>query len=188
MFGSMQFQGRVMIDDAYADDPTTIVEERRDGVAIDRKTGGAAARAKYDLQVVTRGVFRTTIAVENFEAWQFGALALVLGDLVDERIRIGSGSSRGLGHVRGIIEGIELRYPHRHDGAFCGIERLVASDGERRSYGLFTRPNAPRVELGPPRSAGLWRAYRPEGAVRTAIFDRTRDDFVAYIEQRGRPQ
>jgi hypothetical protein len=49
--------------------------------------------------VSTGAVFETDIHLRNFEIWQLGMLFVVLQDLADELIRIGSGRSRGLGKV-----------------------------------------------------------------------------------------
>ena len=76
--------------------------EQRDGIGIDRFTGGAASGAKFDLEVVSSGVkFETRIHMRNFEVWQLGMLMLIVQDLGDSLIRIGSGRSRGLGNVEG---------------------------------------------------------------------------------------
>src|SRR6266700_4086506 len=98
LFGSTAFIGRVAISDAYLISPSST--EQRDGVGIDRLTGGASHGAKFELEVVSPGVsFETNIHVRNFEIWQLGMLFVVLQDMADELIHIGSGRSRGLGKV-----------------------------------------------------------------------------------------
>jgi len=103
LFGSHRFAGRLATSDAYLTEDfkskSTFVIENRDGVAIDRFTGGAASGAKYDLEVLTRGEFGTTIEIRNFELWQLGLFALVLRDMEQGLVRIGSGKSRGLGRI-----------------------------------------------------------------------------------------
>jgi hypothetical protein len=104
LFGSTSFIGRVSIGDAYLAGNGTVRTELRDGVGIDRLTGGAAHGAKFDLEAVPSGVrFTADVALRNFECWQLGALLLVVQDLRDGLIRIGSGRSRGLGAVHGWI-------------------------------------------------------------------------------------
>ncbi len=102
LFGSTGFSGRIAISDAHlVGDEIT---ERRDGVGIDRLTGGASHGAKFELKVVGTGVvFETAIHLRNFEIWQLGMLFVVLEDLQDELIHIGSGRSRGLGRVRATL-------------------------------------------------------------------------------------
>src|SRR2546429_4938992 len=98
LFGSTGFIGRVAIGDAYL--VSEQIKEQRDGVGIDRLTGGASHGAKFELEVVSTGVsFETDIHVRNFEIWQLGMLFVVLQDMSDQLIRIGSGRSRGLGQV-----------------------------------------------------------------------------------------
>lgn len=98
LYGSTGFIGRVAISDAYL--ASREIKERRDGVGIDRLTGGASHGAKFELEVVSRDVvFETDIHLRNFEIWQLGMLFVVLQDMEDELIRIGSGRSRGLGKV-----------------------------------------------------------------------------------------
>ena len=109
LFGSTSFIGRVAISDAYLDSQEKT--EQRDGVGIDRFTGGAASQAKFDLEVVSSGVvFETNIYLRNFEVWQLGMLMLIVQDLEDSLIRIGSGRSRGLGNVTCKISEISINY------------------------------------------------------------------------------
>src|SRR5579875_925478 len=104
LFGSTGFIGRIAIGDAYA--VTEEIKEQRDGVGIDRLTGGASSGTKFELEVVSTGVsFETDIHLRNFEIWQLGMLFVVMQDLEDELIRIGSGRSRGLGKVKAELSG-----------------------------------------------------------------------------------
>lgn len=98
LFGSTGFIGRVAIGDAYLS--SKAITEQRDGVGIDRLTGGASHGAKFELEVVSTDVsFETDVHIRNFEIWQLGMLFVVLQDMADGLIRIGSGRSRGLGQV-----------------------------------------------------------------------------------------
>jgi CRISPR-associated RAMP protein (TIGR02581 family) len=100
LYGSTSFIGRISIGDAYLAPTSKRITEQRDGVGIDRLTGGASYGAKFELEVVSTGaVFETDVHLRNFEIWQLGMLFVVLQDLADELIRIGSGRSRGLGKV-----------------------------------------------------------------------------------------
>jgi CRISPR-associated RAMP protein (TIGR02581 family) len=110
LFGSTSFIGRIAINDAYLTPDTTAIKELRDGVGIDRLTGGASHRAKFDLEVVTTGItFETDIHIRNFELWQLGMLFIVLQDMEEELIPLGSGRSRGLGKVKAeIVDGVVL--------------------------------------------------------------------------------
>ena len=104
LFGSTSFIGRIAISDAYLAQGSKETRELRDGIGIDRLTGGASHGAKFELEVVSSGVsFETVIHLRNFEIWQLGMLFAVLQDMQDELIRVGSGRSRGLGQVKAEI-------------------------------------------------------------------------------------
>src|SRR6266704_881471 len=118
LFGSTGFIGRLAISDAYLVGDAVL--ERRDGVGIDRLTGGASHGAKFELEVVSQGVeFATTISLRNFEVWQLGMLFLVVHDMEDKLIRIGSGRSRGLGSITACIDMQE------HNGLAGGVTTSV---------------------------------------------------------------
>lgn len=113
LFGSTEFIGRINMNDAYLAEgmlnprPTEV----RDGVGIDRLTGGAAYGAKFDLEAVSAGVtFTTDVYLRNFETWQLGMLLAAVQDFEDGLIRIGSGTSRGLGSVKGSIESVLINH------------------------------------------------------------------------------
>ncbi|HXK89815.1 MAG TPA: CRISPR-associated RAMP protein Csx7 [Thermosynergistes sp.] len=109
LFGSTGFAGRLATTDAYAVG-TPPEPAQRDGVGIDRFTGGAARGAKFELEVITEGVFATSLHLRNFELWQLALLGFVLKDLADGLIRIGMGKSRGLGKVRGEVQEMRLDF------------------------------------------------------------------------------
>ncbi len=137
LFGSTEFIGRVSINDAYlVNDARPRPTETRDGVGIDRLTGGASHGAKFDLEAVSSDVtFSTEIYLRNFEIWQLGMLLLAVQDLEDRLIRIGSGRSRGLGAIKGSVEQIQVNYLGAVNGKspaeMWGLGRLL-NDG---SYG-----------------------------------------------------
>ncbi len=98
LFGSTGFIGRIAISDGYL--VSTATTEQRDSVGIDRLTGGASHSAKFELEVISSGVvFEADIHLRNFEIWQLGMLFVVLQDMEDQLICIGSGRSRGLGKI-----------------------------------------------------------------------------------------
>jgi CRISPR-associated RAMP protein (TIGR02581 family) len=108
MFGSTAYGSRVGTSDCYLiNNPSKQV---RDGVGIDRFTGGAFDRAKFDLEVYTGAKFEGEIHVRNFELWQLGLLGFVFQDLQDGYLQIGSGKSRGLGRIGGTVERVEISY------------------------------------------------------------------------------
>ena len=111
LFGNTQMMGRLATEDAYVKEGTNPPSpQQRDGVGIDRFTGGAARGAKFELEVITEGEFHTTLHLTNFELWQLGLLGFVLHDLKDGLVRFGSGKSRGLGKVAATVDTIQLQY------------------------------------------------------------------------------
>lgn len=125
LFGSTSFSSRIAVEDAYLPAGSvgrkTLIEHR-DGIAIDRLTGGTGGGAKFDMEVVTAvTTFSTNIHLRNFEIWQLGMIFVILQDMEDELIRIGSGRSRGLGTIKGSIS--EQREGLQQGGIFLGTVR-----------------------------------------------------------------
>jgi CRISPR-associated RAMP protein (TIGR02581 family) len=152
LFGSTSFIGRFSIGDAYLTNPGPGRVETRDGVGIDRFTGGAAYGAKFELEAVSSGVtFQTEILMRNFECWQVGMLMVAIADLRDELVRVGSGRSRGLGAVKGELNELTIHTvaptPGRAADEIWGLGKFHSPE-ERQIYGTFaddllTIANAP---------------------------------------------
>lgn len=138
LFGSHVLRGRLSTSDAYLTDAyqQSYVLETRDGVAIDRLTGGAAPKAKYDLEVLTRGEFTTTLEIRNFERWQMGLMGLVMHDMEQGLLRVGFGKSRGLGGFKIEISRFSITYYGRKVEYFTGLSELCTSS-EKSEYGFF---------------------------------------------------
>jgi CRISPR/Cas system CSM-associated protein Csm3 (group 7 of RAMP superfamily) len=81
----------------------------RDGIAIDRFTGGVKA-GPFNYQYVLDREFTTKIQIRNFELWQLGMLSFLLRDFEDELVPIGYGKTRGLGKVKGTVELMMITY------------------------------------------------------------------------------
>lgn len=136
LFGSTFFSGRVSPNDAYLIGEQNVKKytENRDVVGIDRFSGGAADKAKFELQVVSAGVtFETEIYLKNFEVWQLGAMMAIVQDLEDELIRIGSGRSRGLGKIKGstgkvVIQYVENNLDEKKANEIWGLGKFLAND------------------------------------------------------------
>ena len=132
LFGSTGFIGRVAISDAYL--VSNEIKEQRDGIGIDRLTGGASHGAKFELEVVSAGVaFETDIHLRNYEVWQLGMLFAVLQDMEDELIRVGSGRSRGLGKVKAEISG---KSANGRPGGFVVSAMRESHEPEEQLWGL----------------------------------------------------
>lgn len=140
LFGSHEFIGRCSTSDAYLTEeskkPGGHVLEIRDGVAIDRFTGGAAKGAKYDLEVLTKGEFETVLDIRNFERWQMGLLGLILRDMEEGLVRLGFGKSRGLGRFQAEITEFKLGYFGKPADYFTGMAGICTAE-ECRDYDFF---------------------------------------------------
>ena len=158
LFGSTGFASRLATEDAYSDGraPTP---QQRDGVGIDRFTGGAARGAKFDLEVINEGVFATALHIRNFELWQLGLIGFVLQDLKDGFIRIGFGKSRGLGKISGEIKRVRLHFlgskaPQLNDRKLP-IRGVGSLFQEAERYGMVT-PDETAIEFAhEPQSNGV---------------------------------
>ncbi len=156
LFGSLKFGGRFSIGDAYPLGPKPTLEARN-SVGIDRFTGGTVRGALFDLQVLVGGKFEAKLRLMNFELWQLASLNLLLADLADEMIAIGSGRSRGLGRVRCGVKDYRLAYVRdvKHlAGLYC-----LATPEERKEYFLHDWTPLQPVELPPMKQRGLRQQY-----------------------------
>ena len=155
MFGSLKFGGRFSIGDAYpSENPTP---EKRDGVAIDRFTGGTVPQALFDLQVLVGGKYETELRLTNFELWQLAALNLLLIDMKDAIITIGSGQSRGLGRICCHVTSYTLTYI-RSVRQLDGLYQLVTPE-EQSAYQLHCWSPPDPIDLPQPQSRGLRHQY-----------------------------
>ena len=155
MFGSLKFGGRFSIGDAYPSENPTL--ESRNGVGINRFTGGTVPGVLFDLQVLVGGKFKTDLRLTNFELWQLAALNLLLIDMEDEIITIGSGRSRGLGRVRITVCSYVLTYV-RAVGQLEGLQQLVTPE-EQSAYQLHDWSPENPIDLPTPQGRGLRQQY-----------------------------
>jgi len=168
LFGSTWFAGRLATEDAYAEGKVP-KPQQRDGVGIDRFTGGAAHGVKFDMEVITEGVFATRLHLRNFELWQLGLVGFVLVDLSDGLIRVGAAKSRGLGRVRGEVRKLRVDFlgpnaPRPANGqlALKGMGSLV-SESLADEY-KFARPDEVNIPAAEPTTNGLRTTYVFDGA------------------------
>jgi hypothetical protein len=187
MFGSLKFGGRFSIGDAYplegAEHPAPRLEQRN-GVGIDRFTGGTVPGLLFDLQVLVGGTFEARARLENFELWQLAALNFLLRDLCEELVPLGSGRSRGLGRVRGQVTDYRVTYL-RAMKYLEGIATLVTQE-EGGEYGLHDWKPQPPVELPAPRQLGLRLEYVLSGDWERRLGGLA-ESFAAFLEAHGGP-
>lgn len=82
----------------------------RDGIGIDRFTGGVSSGANFKNEVLEGYTFQSEITIRNFELWQLGLLAYVFSDFKQELVTLGFGKSKGFGRVKGTIGEIRIAY------------------------------------------------------------------------------
>ena len=157
LFGSLKFGGRFSISDAYPLPDHGPIVEARDGIAIDRFTGGTVRGALFDLKVLVGGKFEANLRLTNYELWQLAALNLLLSDLADEMITIGSGRSRGLGRVRITVPSYCLTYARAVEH-LKGLYQL-ATEEEQKNYCLHHWEPPTPIELRKGESRGLRNQY-----------------------------
>ncbi len=100
LFGSGLARGRTFFYDAsYTGEGSDIIE-RRDGVGIDRDSGTAVEKVKYDFQVIPRGAeFQFTLLAENVSPKEELLLKLTALEWSRE-VRLGGKTTRGLGGAK----------------------------------------------------------------------------------------
>ena len=157
LFGSLKFGGRFSIGDAYPLPGHKPALESRNGVGIDRFTGGTVPGVLFDLQVLVGGKFEADLRLTNFELWQLAAVNLLLLDLADEMITIGSGRSRGLGRVRATVTSYRLAYA-RAVGHVAGLCQLATSE-EQQEYRLHAWTPQNPIALPSAQPRGLRQQY-----------------------------
>jgi CRISPR-associated protein Csm3 len=180
LFGSHVLMGRLSTSDAYLTEEYrnsgNHALEIRDGVAIDRLTGGAASRAKYDLEVLTRGEFTTSLEIRNFERWQLGLIGLVLHDMEQGLVRMGFGKSRGLGRFKANITKFSIAYYGRKVEQFSGLWALCTGS-EKSEYEFFAESEKNNVSLPNPveQAYGLRQEFDISGSWKECIEPGVRD-------------
>jgi CRISPR/Cas system CSM-associated protein Csm3 (group 7 of RAMP superfamily) len=148
-FGNLHLKGHVAVSDllpgAFDDEGSPERErqvelanavEQRNGVAIDRLTGAAAGKALFDQEVVLGGRFDGRIVLRNVQLYQLALVLLVLRDLDEGYVQMGSSTTRGNGWVQAKVRRlvIETRRGRGKTGTLQGVGALWS---EGSSYQLF---------------------------------------------------
>lgn len=109
--------------------------EQRNGVAIDRLLGAASGGALFDEEVVVQGRFDGRILLRNVQLYQLALILLVLRDLDEGFLQLGSSTTRGHGFVKVEIRSliIESRRGKSPQGKLVGVGDLLAA----KEYQLF---------------------------------------------------
>lgn len=145
-FGSQSLGARALFADAYPTDKVasqTNSVEVRNSVAISRQTGGPAGGMLLDYEVVTAGAFQAEIHIANFELWQLGLLGMVLQDVQEGFVRLGSSKSRGLGRVSVEVSEVLIEQKTADNGPGLHGAGPLASPRWREAYGLRSQDSLP---------------------------------------------
>ncbi len=148
MFGSLKFTGRFSVSDAYPEPDKMPAYVKRDGVGIDRFTGGTVHAVLFNLEAVCGGEFTCDVRLVNFEPYQLAALYFLICDLRDQMLTIGMGASRGFGRVEAEVDWFKLNYARHVEELRC-LGDLAASE-DREAYGLqvWAPPEVPKLANG----------------------------------------
>lgn len=103
--------------------------ERRNGVAIDRLLGSAKGGALFDQEVVVGGRFDGRLVMRNPQLYQLALVLIVLRDMDEGFVQLGSGSSRGNGWVAATVHEVvaEQRPGTGKEGHLQGRKLLDAA-------------------------------------------------------------
>ena len=162
IFGLLGFSGRLAIADAIQVDGQRPLKEYRNGVGIDRFTGGTAHGVLFNQEVLVGGMYETTIRLTNFELWQLSALMHLLMDMKDAMLQVGSGRSRSLGRFSAEPAKFCLTYlrrpsadPSNHLRGLFEMELKTVQE----EYGLLNWAPASLVALPESDNRGLRVTY-----------------------------
>ena len=99
LFGSPFAAARIAINDLYIPEGTwSSMVQQRDGVAIDRDSGKAKDRLKYDFEVVPASTeFQLEITLENATNEDLQLLSIGLSEFIHGFAPVGGKRTRGLG-------------------------------------------------------------------------------------------
>lgn len=147
-FGNLHVKGHVSVSDLIpgghapsgSDERSRELEranavEQRNGVGIDRLLGAASRGSLFDEEVVVQGRFDGRILLRNVQLYQLAMVLLVLRDLDEGFLQLGSSTTRGHGFVKAEIRAlvIESRRGKAPGGQLLGAGDLLADD----DYKLF---------------------------------------------------
>lgn len=147
LFGCTGTASRITIGDSGIVQGSNKLKSR-DGIGIDRFTGGNSSSALFKNQILEKECFTSKITIKNFEIWQLGLLAYVFRDMEREQVPLGFGKSKGFGKVKASIENIQISYYGSEQKKLKGIGE-ISSNRELKLYG-FVKSNIDidLVELG----------------------------------------
>ncbi|MEM9943148.1 MAG: TIGR03986 family CRISPR-associated RAMP protein [Planctomycetota bacterium] len=113
LFGSTGMKSNLEIQEPVeivVDDDKSAATQHVDFVAIDRFRGGAAEGAKFDATVAVRPKFKTQLVLKDpgLSGPDYAIFIVALRDLMAGQIALGMGGSKGMGHSKAHVSGIQV--------------------------------------------------------------------------------
>ena len=110
LFGTTLHGSRLRVEDAQLSGKA--FWKKIDFVAIDRFTGGAADKMKFDAYALWQPTFACRMFFEAPEAWEIGWLLQVFEDMQAGLVPVGFGAAKGFGDVH--LNNLELNLGYAH--------------------------------------------------------------------------
>ncbi|MBX7223827.1 MAG: CRISPR-associated RAMP protein [Blastocatellia bacterium] len=130
IFGTNFYASRVKIKDLRLLNPEEITLDVRNGVGIDRDKETAAKGILYTFECVPAGArFEFELVFDNPEDWEIGLILAGLKQFDEGFAHLGGKASRGLGRVRVMVQGIEVK-----------TARNLLLDEPGETFGLTQKP------------------------------------------------
>jgi len=164
LFGFSALGGRISFSNALPVNKNNFVNRLKlvDSVAIDRFTGGAANRKKFNSRPFfpyypmnngtepdEHGDMSFEIVLEDFTKSDLGMIALLLRDLYKGNILMGYGKTKGHGRFMLVRDSISIEALTHQKGELCDLIRE-----SYKTVGGFVHIPETRFELDP--SGGFW--------------------------------
>lgn len=111
LFGNTYQGSRLFVEDAHL--IGNVVWKPLDFVAIDRFTGGAADKKKFDALALWQPRFTGRIYLESPHLWELGWLWMLLRDWHECLITFGYGASKGFGQVNDVAFDLKFGWANR---------------------------------------------------------------------------
>lgn len=102
LFGSIWKQGKIHFLDMKVESKTwnETMLDLRDSTAIDRESGTAKDKSKYDFEIIPSGVqFHFSTAGSNMEKWETGLILFAIDCFNNDFLTLGGLKSKGAGHI-----------------------------------------------------------------------------------------
>lgn len=159
---------RLLVEDMVL--PIGVLEEIRDHVGIDRRWGAAADAIKFDRAVIPRGVMlplalSLELSSDAAEADQSEALlGKMLIALKNGEMRLGAAVTRGLGHIKLVVNDVSPMVERTQLGDKAGLlARLRGQTAPAAGQLLIMSRKSQLLSTSEPRRVDIRIAWRPAG-------------------------